>query len=153
MPSTENAPPFLGALLRLGYQRIRGQLQEAIHAAGFTDLQEAHFVVLSYPPPEGERPSAIARRIRMSRQATNHLLGQVEALGYIERRATGVSDRRLVFLTDRGRAVCEVIHATSRALHADWAEALGSKRFAEFLAVLRQVADVPPRLAKPPDAG
>jgi len=38
----------------------------------------------------------------MTKQAMNYLLGQLEARGYIERRAEMGSSRRLVFLTNRG---------------------------------------------------
>jgi DNA-binding MarR family transcriptional regulator len=38
----------------------------------------------------------------MSRQATNYLVGQMEELGYVERRVGPAGDRRLVYLTKRG---------------------------------------------------
>jgi DNA-binding MarR family transcriptional regulator len=48
------------------------------------------------------RPSELAERASMTKQAMNYLLGQLEARGYIERRAEMGSSRRLVFLTNRG---------------------------------------------------
>ncbi|MFC7543605.1 MarR family transcriptional regulator [Siccirubricoccus deserti] len=63
-------------------------MHEAVRVAGFTDLQDPHLSVFSYPLPDGVRPSALAHRIGMSRQATNYLITQMEALGYLERRAT-----------------------------------------------------------------
>ena len=50
-----------------------------------------------YPHPDGVRPSD-GRTINMTKQATNYLLGQLEALA-IERRAQKGSNRRLVYLT------------------------------------------------------
>jgi DNA-binding MarR family transcriptional regulator len=47
----------------------------------------------------------------MTKQAMNYLLGQLEARGYIERRAEKGSSRRLVFLTNRGWQVRETILA------------------------------------------
>jgi len=38
---------------------------EAIAAAGFADIQIAHFKVLRFPPPENERPIALAQRAFM----------------------------------------------------------------------------------------
>jgi hypothetical protein len=63
--------PFFGALLRMTWERVRDQVSHAIHYAGFSNLQEAHFPVFTYPVPDGVRPSELARQKRMSRQAMN----------------------------------------------------------------------------------
>ena len=136
----DEGPPYVGALLRLCWQRVRTRMDEAIRAAGFTDLQDSHLPVFSYPPPDGVRPSELARRIRMSRQATNHIIGQLEALGYLERRAVEGSDRRLVYMTERAWRVAETIFACLRAVQAEWAEEIGEERFGAFMAVLRYLA-------------
>ena len=115
-------------------------MHEAVRAAGFTDLQDAHLAVFSYPLPDGVRPSELARRIGMSRQATNHLIAQMETLGYLERRAPEGGDRRLVHLTERGWRVGEVIFACLRDLQAEWAEEIGRERFGDFMDVLRRLA-------------
>lgn len=133
-------PPFVAALLRLSWQRARDHLQGAIRAAGFTDLQEAHFAVFSYPLPDGVKPSDLARQIRMSRQATNYLIGQMEELGYLERRAAPGSDRRLVHLTERGWMVADVIYAALRNLQDQWADEVGRERFDEFMTTLNILA-------------
>ncbi len=112
----------------------------AARAAGFTDLQDPHLPVFSYPLPDGVRPSELARRIGMSRQATNYLITQMEALGYVERRAAEGGDRRLVHLTERGWQVGEVIFACLRDLQAEWAEEIGRERFGDFMDVLRRLA-------------
>ncbi len=138
-PATDG-PPFIGALLRLGWQRIRTRLNAAIVAAGFDDLHETHFPFFSYPAPDAIRPAEVARRMGMSRQAANHLLSQLEQLGYIERRAPAGSERRLVYLTGRGWQVAEVIFACLRTLHAAYAREIGAERFAEFLRILRRIA-------------
>ena len=139
--NAEEAPPFVGALLRLCWRRVRDQIHEAIRAAGFTDLQDPHLPVFSYPLPDGVRPSELAHRIGMSRQATNYLITQMEALGYLERRAAkGGGDRRLVHLTERGWQVGEVILACLRDLQAEWAEEIGRERFGDFMDVLRRLA-------------
>jgi DNA-binding MarR family transcriptional regulator len=140
-----DGPPFVGALLRLCWQRARARIREAVREAGFTDLQEAQLLVFSYPPPDGVRPSELARRLFMSRQAANHVIQQMETLGYLERRAPEGGERRLVYLTPRGWAVGEVIIASMRALQAEWAEEIGAQRFAEFVGVLKQLAAEPAR--------
>jgi DNA-binding MarR family transcriptional regulator len=136
----DGGPPFVGALLRLCLQRVRARMDAAIRAAGFTDLHETHLAVFSYPLPDGVRPSELARRIRMSRQATNHVIAQMEALGYLERRAIAGGDRRLVHLTERAWQVSETIVTCLRELHAEWAGELGEERFRNFMEVLRCLA-------------
>ena len=119
---------------------IRDRIQDAIRAEGFADLQEAHLAVFSYPRPEAVRPSEFARGIGMSRQAANHLIRQMETLGYLERRCPASGERRLVYLTDRGWKVCEAIFACLQDLQAEWANEIGHERFADFMAVLRTLA-------------
>jgi DNA-binding MarR family transcriptional regulator len=141
--SSAEKPPYVGALLRLCFQRARDRVVHAIRAAGFTDLHETHLGVFSYPLPDGVRPSELARRLGMSRQATNHVISQMEALGYLERRG-GEGERRLVHMTDRSRAVAEAIWAEMRALEAEWRAEIGAETFDVFTAVLRRIAGVPP---------
>ncbi|MBW6400916.1 MarR family winged helix-turn-helix transcriptional regulator [Roseomonas sp. HJA6] len=138
-PLTEG-PPFVGALLRLCLEQVRARMRQAAREAGFTDLQDAHWALLTYPAPDGVRPSELARRASMSRQAANHLIAQMEALGYFERRSPEGAARRLVFLTPRGRALCETIFACLRTIHAEWAGQLGAEPFAAMLAGLRRIA-------------
>ncbi len=153
MKSTDRAVPapgedsagrrvYVGALLRLSWQRLRQRLNEAVHAAGFDDLQETHMLVFSYPPADGVRPSELARRLGMSRQAANHVIGQMETMGYLKRRAAPGGERRLVYLTARAWRVADVIFACLREIEAEWAREVGKERFAEFMAVLRQLAAV-----------
>lgn len=136
-------PPFIGALLRLTWQRVRAHMHAAIRAGGFNDLQEAHFPAFSYPLPNGTRPSEFARQLRISRQAANHLIGQMEALGYFERRTEKNSSRRLIYLTRRGERVAETIYASLRKLQVQWAREIGPVRFAEFMTVLRDLSRNP----------
>ncbi len=153
MKSTDRAAPspgedsagrrvYVGALLRLSWQRLRQRLNDAVRVAGFDDLQETHMLVFSYPPADGVRPSELARRLGMSRQAANHVISQMEAMGYLKRRAAPGGGRRLVYLTARARRVADVIFACLREIEADWAREVGKERFAEFVAVLRQLAAI-----------
>ena len=68
----------------------------------------------------------------MTKQATNYLLGQLETLGYIERRAQKGSSRRLVFLTRRGWQSIDRHRAAVLEVEEQWANAIGKKRFKDF---------------------
>ena len=130
----DEGPPYVGALLRQCLEHVRARMEADIKAAGFTDLQAAHLAVFSFPPPEGMRPSDLARRLRMSRQATNHIIGQLEALGYLERRAERRGERRRIYLTPK------VVHATLLEIQTEWAPEIRPARFGDFMATLRRLA-------------
>lgn len=133
-------PPTFGALLRITWQHVRHRILNAIHEAGFPEFQEAHFAVFSYPLPDGFRPSELARERKMSRQAVNYLIVQLEGLGYIERRAGGDQDRRLIFLSEKGHGIAQAIFACLRDLEEEWAAEIGRDRFDLFLGVLKELA-------------
>src|SRR6201997_4060641 len=79
-------PPLIGALLRRPSETLRRHMLPRRHEHGYDDLEPAHLSVLQYPGPGGLRPSELAARLGMSKQAVNYLLGQLERLGYLERR-------------------------------------------------------------------
>lgn len=126
-------PPLAGALLRVPYQAVQRHMLERLHERGFDDLEPAHMTVFSYPGPQGSRPSELAVRLGVSKQALNYLLGQLERLGYLERKPDPDDRRsRRVALTARGVAAGLAMRDAVRELEAVWAEGLGEGRFAEL---------------------
>jgi DNA-binding MarR family transcriptional regulator len=136
----DEGPPYVGALLRQCLEHVRGRMEADLKAAGFADLQPAHFAVFTFPPANGIRPSDLARRIRMSRQATNHIVGQLEALGYVERRPERKGGRRRIYFTSRSWAMVKILHATLLEVQAEWAAEIGADRFRDFMTTLRRFA-------------
>jgi DNA-binding MarR family transcriptional regulator len=130
-------PPLIGALLRAPSELVRRHMLDRLHAAGFADLEPAHLSVLQYPGPQGKKPSELAAELRVSKQALNYLLGQLERLGYL-RREPDPHDRRSrrVVLTEHGRATVPVIRSAVAEVEADWAERLGVARFAALRELL-----------------
>jgi DNA-binding MarR family transcriptional regulator len=136
--------PLIGALLRMPWETVRGRMLEGLHARGFTDLHPAHLNVLQYPGPTGVRPSELAVRTRMSKQALNHLLGQMERLGYLERREDPAHRRaRRVQLTCRGQDALHAIREIVREVEAGWAARLGGERFALLRELLIELQEEP----------
>jgi len=119
------SPPNVGALLRTTYQMIRERQIAVLAEKGFGDLNQPLMNVFLYPGPDRTRPSELAARINMTKQAMNYLLGQLEELGYIERRADRKDGRRLIYLTNRGWQVRETILAAVREVETEWASILG----------------------------
>jgi DNA-binding MarR family transcriptional regulator len=136
----DEGPPYVGALLRQCFEHVRARIEADLKSAGFTDLQPAHLAVFSFPAPDGMRPSDLARRLRMSRQATNHIIRQLEALGYLERRAERKGERRRIYLTARTWGMVKVVHATLLEIQTEWAAEIGPERFGDFMTTLRRFA-------------
>jgi DNA-binding MarR family transcriptional regulator len=131
--------PYIGALLRLTHQVARSRLLEALAARGFGDINEAYMGLFQYPPIDGMRPSGLAKRLGISKQALNHLLGQLEKLGYLQRRRDDANRHILVRFTERGWLVIESNVAAVRQLEADWQHRLGKQRFTELKQTLKEL--------------
>jgi DNA-binding MarR family transcriptional regulator len=136
-------PPLLGALLRIPLDVIQRRIVAALREHGFDDLGPAHLPVLRYPGPEGKRPVELAAEANMSKQAMNYLLGQLEALGYLERR-TDPGDGRFkrVYMTARGDATREVIRDAVREVEAEWADELGARDLDQLRTLLTRLTAV-----------
>ena len=134
-PTAEGAagPPLIGALLRVPLEVVRRRMLERLHEGGFDDLEAAHLAVLQYPGPQGLRPSELAARLRMTKQAVNYQLGQLERLGYLERK-DDPEDRRSkrIALTERGYSTIPVIRGAVREVEEMWAAELGPEPFARL---------------------
>jgi DNA-binding MarR family transcriptional regulator len=106
---------------------------QRLHERGFADLDAAHLTVFQYPGPQGARPSELATRLRISKQALNYLLNELERLEYLERRPDPDDLRsKRVAITPRGIAAIAVIREAVDEVETAWAGQLGPDRFAEL---------------------
>ena len=134
---------MLGALLRVPWDALRRHVQAELSAHGHPDIGLRHLWVFQHPGPEGVRPSVLAERARVSRQAMNKLVNELEAAGYLERTPDPDDGRaRLVSLTPKGRAVVRHIRATISVIEAEWERALGKRRFSDLRSALRDLGGV-----------
>ncbi|OWT80047.1 MULTISPECIES: MarR family winged helix-turn-helix transcriptional regulator [unclassified Achromobacter] len=133
--------PLVGALLRFCLTEVEQRLCDALAAAGYGDIQVAHFKVFRFPPPENERPIDLAQRAGLSKQAMNYLLLQLEASGYIRRISVPGSSSRLVSLTEKGWKVAALQRGTVRQIEREWERRIGRERFQTFYAVLQELSD------------
>src|SRR3954469_13696473 len=135
-------PPLIGALLRMPGDVVRRRMLDALHDRGFTDIVPAHLVLLSWPGPQARRPSEIAAESQMTKQAVNYLLGQLEVLGYVERRPDSDDQRsRRVHLTPRGRDVASTMRDAVAKIEAEWSALLGYDDFARLRTLLMRLND------------
>jgi len=137
----EQPQPLIGALLRIPWEAVQRHMLERLHERGFDDLDAAHLNVFQYPGPQGARPSELATRLRMTKQALNYLLGELGRLDYLERRPDpdDLRSKRIV-LTPRGRSAIAVIREAVGEMEAAWARQLGPERFAELRTLLEDLS-------------
>jgi DNA-binding MarR family transcriptional regulator len=140
MTQSKDFPPAIGALLRLAWQAVRERIYEGVLEAGYTDLSRASVFSLRWPPFDGLRPSEIATRNQLSRQAINDLLSDLEKKSYLERIPDPTDGRaRIVRFTERGWSLTQVMREMSFATESEWARAIGEARFAAFRDILGEL--------------
>jgi DNA-binding MarR family transcriptional regulator len=133
-------PPLIGALLRIPWEAVQRHMLERLHERGFTDFDAAYLNVFQYPGPQGARPSELAARLRISKQALNYLLGELERLDYLERRPDPDDLRsKRVALTPRGTSAIGVIREAVGEVETAWAHQLGPNRFAQLRGLLLEL--------------
>jgi DNA-binding MarR family transcriptional regulator len=133
-------PPLIGALLRVPWEAVQRRMLARLHERGFDDLDAAHLNVFRYPGPQGERPSELAARLGMSKQALNYLLGELERLGYLERRPDPDDLRsKRIAITRRGVAAARVMREAAAEMESAWARQLGAERFAQLRGLLLEI--------------
>jgi DNA-binding MarR family transcriptional regulator len=136
-------PPLIGALLRIPWDAVQRHMLGRLHERGFDDLDAAHLNVFQYPGPQGARPTELATRLRVSKQALNYLLGELERLGYLERGPDPDDLRsRRIGLTPRGIAAVGVIREAVGEMETAWAQELGPERFDELRTLLLELNEL-----------
>jgi len=133
-------PPLIGALLRAPLEAVQQHMLKRLHERGYDDLDTAHLNVFQYPGPQGARPSELAAKLRISKQALNYLLGELERLDYLERRPDPDDLRaKRIVLTRRGASAIGVIRDAVGEVETAWTQQLGSKRFAQLRGLLLEL--------------
>jgi len=140
-PEYPLGPPLIGALLRIPLDAVLTRIIAGLHDAGFTDLVRAHFSVLRYPGPENRRPSELAAEARMTKQAMNYLLGQMQQLGYLTRDEDPGDQRfKRVRLTKRGHAAARAIRDILAAIESELDHELGPAQLDQLRELLIQLS-------------
>jgi DNA-binding MarR family transcriptional regulator len=130
-------------LIRRLHHAIRTEIAEDVRAHGFEGITPSHIYVFQTPGPEGARPTELAQRTLMTKQAMNHLLAGLEAGGYLGRTTVpGDGRARILQLTPKGRALTEVIQQSASDIERRWSDALGARRMQDLISTLGQLDDI-----------
>lgn len=132
--------PYVGALLRLAWQRVRERIYSGIQSEGYSDLSAAHIGLFRYEGLDGRRPTELAQRMQITKQSVHDLLRHLERRGYAERKVDPDDKRsRLIYLTARGRKLEALARKYARLAERELAKQLGKKRFQEFRITLLKI--------------
>jgi DNA-binding MarR family transcriptional regulator len=124
-------------LIRRLHLAVRAEIADVLRDQGYADITPAHIYVFQTPGPDGVRPTELAQRALITKQAMNHLLAGLEQRGYLERVTTpGDRRARVLRLTGQGHRLTELIQATSTAIERRWERRLGPAGMDELLRML-----------------
>src|SRR5919108_5838781 len=95
------------AALFAGYA-LNDEVQRRLHSAGFKGLRFSHGFLVQHLVAGERSVGELAELMGITQQAVSKTVGELETLGYLERRARAADARvRLVTLTRRGREAIE----------------------------------------------
>jgi DNA-binding MarR family transcriptional regulator len=125
--------PTVPALVNLVAASGAPQLRAAFAAAGLDGIRPAQAVALVPLAVGGLHASALADRLRVSRQAVAQAVAALERHGYVTRVPDpGDARVRVIELTPRGHQALRVMRSNAIDLEKKWQQVLGERRLAEF---------------------
>lgn len=123
------APALVNLVAASGAPRLRA----AFAAAGLDGIRPAQAVALVPLAVGGLHASALADRLRVSRQAVAQAAAALERHGYVTRVPDpGDARARIIELTSRGRQALRVMRSNAIELEKRWQQVLGEQRLGEF---------------------
>ncbi|MEE6136012.1 MarR family transcriptional regulator [Mycobacterium sp. 050128] len=125
--------PTVPALVNLVAASGAPQLRAAFAAAGLDGIRPAQAVALVPLALGGLHASALADRLKVSRQAVAQAVVALERHGYVTRVPDPADARaRIIELTPRGRQALQVMRSNAIELEKRWQQVLGKQRLGEF---------------------
>jgi DNA-binding MarR family transcriptional regulator len=133
----------LGRLLLFSFHAFEARLLESYHAAGFSDVRQAHLNALRHLDLNtGTRIIDLAARAGVTKGAMGKIVVDCEQLGLVELRSDPAGGRaKIVSYSKKGRALVEVTRRAARRIEADFAKLIGAADYEELrghLVTLRQ---------------
>ena len=135
------AGPHIGALLRMAWERVRARIYSGVQHDGYNDVSPAHVALFRFETLEGRRPTQVAERMQITKQAVNDLIRDLERYGYA-RYCPDPSDRRarLIHLTARGRRLEGAARKYAIAAESELERELGQEHFQKLHAMLLKIS-------------
>ncbi|MGB7588121.1 MAG: MarR family winged helix-turn-helix transcriptional regulator [Solirubrobacterales bacterium] len=129
-------PALLEAARSAAFAELHGQLSER----GYGDIRLGHVSILDSVDRAGTRPTDLARQTGHSKQAVGECVGDLEALGYVDRLPDPTDHRaKLVRLTPRGVKATQMVAEILAAVEREWADRIGQKGVAALREALERL--------------
>ncbi|MET0684489.1 MAG: helix-turn-helix domain-containing protein [Solirubrobacteraceae bacterium] len=126
---------MLGILL--AGETLGAEVLARVQAAGHPDVRYAHGFLFQVLVPGPRTVGDVAAALGISSQAVSKAVAELEALGYVERRADPAdARRRLLALTARGQDAVQAGRDARAALGEELAAAIGPERAAAAAAAI-----------------
>jgi len=140
-PRFPEQPDFIGRFLRDLWTQYLSEVTEELQT-GYAGITQAQTRVMTLIDLDGTRPAELARRAGMARQSMNEALAGLQADGLVDVRDDPHHGRaKIAVLTPAGRkGLRDGLDAALR-VQGRWAEALGEKKMAQLLKLLRDLWD------------
>lgn len=107
---------------------FRARIRAGLHERGH-HLRPSQSAVIVHLGIHGSRPSELAARAGMSKQAMGKLVDELEQIGYVAKMPDPVDGRaRLIRFTDRGLALLADSAAIVDGIWRDYAALIGTRR-------------------------
>ncbi len=128
-----HAPLLMGLLFR----EVRGEFA----GEDWGGLRQSHFRVLSVVPDDGVSITELAERVGMTKQGCGQFVTQLAETGHL-RVVAHPDDRRVrvVRRTKKADRVLDAVRERNLAIEQEWAERVGTERYAVFRGVLDELA-------------
>jgi DNA-binding MarR family transcriptional regulator len=138
-------PKSIALLLRDAYRTVDSEVLAAAAGAGF-EIQPGHAIVLRHLGEDGARPSEMAAKAQVTRQAITKALDDLERLDLVRRQPDPSDGRGItVHYTPRGLAALQIARTRMNELEREFASQVGAKQWATFRTVLETLFDTPGR--------
>lgn len=128
-----HTPVLVGLLFR--------RLGEAVHTRDWQGLRQSHFRVLACVPPDGASVTEVAERVGVTKQACGQLVTPLVEAGHLRVDPSPTDGRvRVLRRTPSGDRFYADVRRQVADIEAGWAAQVGERRYAEFRAVLAELA-------------
>jgi DNA-binding MarR family transcriptional regulator len=132
----------IGVLLRDGASAVDGEIKAAQAEHGFDEIQPGHHTVLRHLGEDGARPSELAAKAGITRQAVTKTLDELERLGLVDREPDPADGRGVIVrYTTRGLAALQVARTRMNQLEQRYASRVGADRWRTVRDVLEALFD------------
>ena len=119
------------------------EVKAALAEHGFHEIQPGHHTLLRWLGEDGARPSELAAKAGITRQAVTKTVDDLERLGLVEREPDAADGRGVVVrYTPRGLAALQVARTRANQLEQRFASHIGAHRWQSVRDVLEALFDV-----------